>query len=148
MLLRFDPFRELDRRADWPFGDWPFGRRSAMPLDAYRDGDRYVVHVDLPGVDRESIDVTVDRNVLTVSAERKAEHQATSADGPVVASERVHGSFTRQLYLGDALDTDRIEADYVDGVLTLTIPLAEAAKPRKVEVGSGERAIEATSRAA
>lgn len=142
MLFRFDPFRELDRRFDWAGG-----RQPSLPMDAYRDGDRYLVHFDLPGVDPESIDVTVDKNVLTVRAERQ---WSRASDGPVVARERAHGSFTRSLYLGDALDADHVEADYVNGVLTLTIPVAESAKPRKIEVGAGDgdRALEATARAA
>ena len=143
MLMRFDPFRELDRLTQ----GW--GNRTAvMPIDAYRQGDRFVVHFDLPGVDASSIDLTVEKNVLTVSAERSwqwgEEHQ-------VLVNERPQGSFSRQLFLGEALDADGIDASYENGVLTVTIPVAEAAKPRKVEITSGNvgtKAIEAGAQAA
>ena len=128
MLMRFDPFRDLDRWAQTAT------RPSVMPMDAYRDGDHFTVHFDLPGVDPGSIDLTVEKNVLNVSATR----QWQRGDGQeVVASERYHGNFTRQLFLGDSLDTERIEASYDNGVLTLSIPVAEAAKPRKVEITGG-----------
>lgn len=136
MLMRFDPFREFDRLAQQAFAT--FGQ-PAMPMDAYRDDDRFVVHFDLPGVDPSSIDLTVERNVLTVTAERSWPRE----DGrEVVASERPHGRFSRQLFLGESLDPDRIEASYEHGVLTLTIPVAEQAKPRKVAitVGNGAKA--------
>jgi HSP20 family protein len=141
MLLRFDPFRDLDRRAETTL------RRSAVPMDAYREGDRYLVHLDLPGVDPDSIDLTVEKNALTISAQRS---WSPGAEVELVAAERPHGTFTRQLFLGDALDTEAISADYVNGVLTIAIPVAETAKPRKIEVtGSGDqRVIDAKSSAA
>jgi len=128
MLMRFDPFRELDRLTEQ---SWGAGRRPAMPMDAYRRGDHFVVHFDLPGVDPSSIDLTVEKNVLTVSAER---HWQPAEDDQVVAAERTQGSFTRQLFLGEGLDPDGIEANYDAGVLTVRVPVAEQAKPRKVEV--------------
>ena len=102
-----------------------------MAMDAYRDGDRFVVQFDLPGVDPNSIDLTVEKNVLTVSAERSWQ----PTDGQeVIVSERPQGSFRRQLFLGDALDVEHVSASYRDGVLTLTIPTAPQAKPRKVSI--------------
>ncbi len=133
MLMRFDPFREMDRLA----GD-AVRRPTLMAMDAYRQGDHVTVHFDLPGVDRDSIDVTVEKNQLVVTAERR---WARSEDLQVVASERPQGSFSRTLFLGDGLDAERIDADYADGVLTLAIPVAETAKPRKIEVGSGQAAL-------
>jgi HSP20 family protein len=129
MLMRSDPFRELDRITQQVFGT-P-ARPTAMPMDAYRQGDRFVVHFDLPGVDSSSIDLTVEKNVLTVSADRRWQ---PSEDEQIVASERPQGTFSRQLFLGESLDADRVEAQYDNGVLTVTIPVAEQAKPRKVEV--------------
>lgn len=117
-------------------------------MDAYRHGESFVVHFDLPGVDASSIDLTVEKNVLTVSAQR----QWQPAEGDqVLASERPQGSFTRQLFLGESLDAERIEASYDNGVLTVTVPVAEQARPRKVEITSGGAkagAIEAESTAA
>ncbi len=144
MLMRFDPFRELDRLTDEVWGN---GRRrtATMPMDAYRDGGRFVVQFDLPGIDPASIDVTVERNVLNVSAQRR--HERGEGQEWVVA-ERPQGQFARQLFLGETLDADQLEARYEHGVLTLTIPMAEAAKPRKVEVSTGpprQTAIEATA---
>jgi len=129
MLMRSDPFRELDRITQQVLGT-P-ARPTGMPMDAYRRGDQFVVHFDLPGVDASSIDLTVERNVLTVSAERRWQ---PSEEEQIVASERPQGTFSRQLFLGDGLDPDRVAARYDNGVLTLTIPVAEQAKPRKVEV--------------
>ncbi|HUP75152.1 MAG TPA: Hsp20/alpha crystallin family protein [Acidimicrobiales bacterium] len=122
-------------------------RPAAMPMDAYRHGDQFVVHFDLPGVDPSSIELTVEKNVLTVSAERRGESQ----DQEFIANERPQGTFSRQLFLGDTLDADRVEANYDRGVLTVTIPVAEQAKPRKIEITSGDQhaqAIEANSSAA
>lgn len=141
MLMRFDPFRELDRLTQ---PGWVTGRTPTMPMDAYRDGDHFYVHLDLPGVDPDSIDLTVEKNVLTVSAERRWSRD----DGAqVVVAERPQGSFTRQLFLGEGLDPDQIDARYEHGVLTIAIPVAEQAKPRKVAVstGGGAQAIEASS---
>lgn len=134
MLMRTDPFRELDRLSQQLLGGAV--RPSVMAMDAYRKGDQFVVHFDLPGVDPASIDLTIEKNVLTVKAERPA--PAPEGVESLVA-ERPVGTFTRQLFLGDTLDADRIEADYTDGVLAVTIPVHEAAKPRKVEIASGER---------
>jgi len=131
MLMRFDPFRELDRLAQTAGGS----RLPVMAMDAYRHGDSFVVHFDLPGVEPSTIDLTVEKNVLTVTAERR--WQPTEGDEVVVA-ERPQGSFSRQLFLGEGLDPDRIEARYDNGVLTLSVPVAERAKPRKVEVSSGQ----------
>ena len=137
MLMRTDPFRELDRLTQQVFGG--VARPSVMPMDAYRKDDRFFVHFDLPGVDRDSIDLVVEKNVLTVRAERPA----AGHDGvETIVAERPSGVFTRQLFLGDTLDTARIEAHYQDGVLALTIPIHEAAKPRKVEITSGSKAEE------
>ncbi len=140
MLMRFDPFRELDRLGQqlWSRnGLW--GSRdgfwaAAAPLDAYRQGDRFVVQVDLPGVEPSSIDVSVDRNVLTIKADRS---WAPAEVDEVLVSERPRGSFSRQLFLGEALDADAIEASYDQGVLTLAIPVADSAKPRRVAVTVG-----------
>lgn len=141
MLLRYDPFREFDRLAEQTFGT----ARTALPLDAFRHGDEFVINVDLPGVDPSAIDITVERNVMTLKAER-AWHR--NDEDQVLMSERPQGTFTRQLYLGEGLDAERVNARYEHGVLTLTIPVAEKAKPRKVEVASGEagpKAVEATA---
>jgi len=137
MLMRSDPFRELDRLTQQVFGTPT--RPAAMPMDAYRKGDQFVVHFDLPGVDPSSIDLTVEKNVLTVSAERRWQ---ASEDEQIVASERPQGQFSRQLFLGESLDAERVEARYDQGVLTITIPVAEQAKPRKVEVSSAGQAKE------
>ncbi|MEU4553667.1 HSP20 family protein [Micromonospora violae] len=141
MLMRTDPFREIDRLAEQFFGT--AARPAMMPLDAYRDGDHFYAAFDLPGVDPDSIDCTVERNVLTVRAERRR----PAGDGvELVASERPMGTFTRQLFLGDTLDADKLEAGYENGVLTLRIPVAERAKPRRVTInanGNGRRQINA-----
>jgi len=135
MLMRTDPFRELDRMAQQLFGATGTSARPAvMPMDAYRDGEQFVVHFDLPGVDPSSIDLDVERNVLTVKAERTSTY---AENVEVQAAERPRGVFSRQLFLGDTLDADRIEASYDAGVLTLRIPIAEKAKPRKIEITGG-----------
>ena len=139
MLMRSDPFREFDRLTQQVFGTGM--RPTAMPMDAYRDGDHFVVHFDLPGVESSSIDLTVEKNVLTVSAER----QWQPAEGQeVVASERPQGHFSRQLFLGEGLDAEHVEASYDNGVLSVRIPVQEQAKPRRVEItaGGGKKAIE------
>ena len=130
MLMRFDPFRELDRLAEQTWGGT---RQPAMPMDAYRRGDHFVVHFDLPGVDPASIEISVDRNILTVSADRRFEQRR---EDEILVTERPQGTYSRQLMLGDQLDTERIEAGYDRGVLTLTIPVAERAKPRKVQIST------------
>lgn len=129
MLMRTDPFRDFDRLAQQVFGT-P-SRPAAMPIDAYRQADDFVVHFDLPGVDPSSIDLTVEKNVLTVHAERA---RTGGDDVELLVGERPHGVFSRQLFLGEALDVDRIEAGYADGVLTLRLPVAEKAKPRRVPI--------------
>jgi HSP20 family protein len=140
MLMRFDPFRELDRLTE-AAASRP--RTRAVPMDAYRRGDRFVVHLDLPGLDVSDIDLDVEKNMLTVSAERRWEPEEGD---DIVISERPQGRFSRQLFLGEALDSEKVEARYEAGVLTLTIPVAEQAKPRRIEVstGSGEQVVETT----
>jgi len=133
MLMRTDPFRELDRLTQQVFGTAT--RTAVMPMDAWRDGDQFVVEFDLPGVKAEDIDLDVERNVLTVKAERPV---TDGKDTEMIAAERPRGVFSRQLFLGDNLDTDRVQAEYDAGVLRLTIPVAEKAKPRKIEIsGNG-----------
>jgi HSP20 family protein len=139
MLMRTDQFRELDQLAQQVFGT--MSRPTVMPMDAWRQGDTFVVEFDLPGVDPGSIDLDVERNVLTVKAERVR----LDDDVDTIATERQRGVFSRQLFLGDTLDVDRIEASYVDGVLRLSIPVAEQAKPRKIEISSGDRRQHAIS---
>lgn len=136
MLLRFDPFREVERELDRHGTGMNGGfRPTVMPMDAWRQGDRFFVRIDLPGVDPDSIDLTVEKDVLTVSADRRWER----GDGEqVLVAERPQGRWSRQLFLGDALDAERIEARYEHGVLTITLPVAEAAKPRKVAVTTGD----------
>ncbi|MBO4160241.1 Hsp20/alpha crystallin family protein [Micromonospora antibiotica] len=129
MLMRTDPFREIDRLTEQLFGTT--SRPAVMHLDAWRDGDHFHAAFDLPGVDPDSIDCTVERNVLTVRAQRR---RGTTDTVELVAAERPMGTFSRQLFLGDTLDTDRLEATYEHGVLTLRIPIAERAKPRRVPV--------------
>ena len=134
MLMRTDPFRELDRLAQQltgVTGTWT--RPSAMPMDAYREGEEYVIAFDLPGVAKEALDIDVERNMLTVKAERRP--VAVGDDVQVELAERPLGAFSRQLVLADTLDTERITAGYEAGVLTLRIPIAERAKPRKVTIG-------------
>jgi HSP20 family protein len=135
MLMRTDPFRELDRLTQQVFGT--VARPSAMPMDAYRKGDEFFVHFDLPGIDPDSIDLTVEQNVLTVKAERPA---LGPEGAEMLVTERLAGTFTRQLFLSETLDTEHLEANYNAGVLTLTIPVHEAAKPRKVAVTSSDTA--------
>ncbi|MCC0093269.1 Hsp20/alpha crystallin family protein [Streptomyces flavotricini] len=142
MLMRTDPFREMDRivqQLSGTSGTW--SKPSVMPMDAYREGEEYVIAFDLPGVSTEAIDIDVERNMLTVKAERRP---AAKADGvKVELSERPLGVFSRQIVLADTLDTERIQADYDAGVLTLRIPIAERAKPRKISIGgeSGRKQI-------
>jgi HSP20 family protein len=133
MLMRTDPFRELDRLTQQAFGtSGTLARPSVMPMDAWRDGDTFHVEFDLPGVNPDSIDLDVERNVVTVKAERPPR----ASDADLIAAERPRGVFSRQLILGDNLDTEHIAASYDSGVLTLQIPVAEKAKPRKISVTS------------
>lgn len=149
MLMRFDPFRELDRLAQQ--GSWgaPASRTAVMPMDAYRRGDHFLVHFDLPGVDPASVELTIEKNVLTVAAERSWQREEGDE---IVVAERPQGTFTRQLFLGEGLDAERISATYDQGVLTISVPVAEQAKPRKVEIntggGNGPATINASSSAA
>jgi len=128
MLMRTDPFRDFDRLAQQVLGT--AARPAVMPMDAWRDGDRFIVEFDLPGVDEDSLDLDVERNVLTVRAQRGE----VDPDREMVSAERPRGLFSRQLFLGDTLDTDAIEASYAGGVLRLTIPVAEKAKPRRIQI--------------
>jgi HSP20 family protein len=140
MLMRTDPFRELDRLASQMLGTAATGtwsKPTPMPMDAYRDGETFVVCFDLPGVDPDAIELQVERNVLTVKAERRPVHTGEKFEMQI--NERPLGAFSRQLFLGDTLDAERIEADYDTGVLTLRIPITEKAKPRKIEIGAGDR---------
>lgn len=145
MLMRTDPFRELDqitqRLMGNPIGTW--SRPSAIPMDAYRVGDDFVVAFDLPGVPPENVELDVEREVLTVRAERRP---AAEQPAEMQVRERPVGVFTRQLFLGEALDTERVQASYEAGVLTLRIPIREKAKPRKIAIAntdSGRRQIDA-----
>jgi len=134
MLMRTDPFRELERFTQQVFntaaGTW--SRPTAMPMDAYRQGDEFVVCFDLPGVAPDAIELDVERNVLTVKAERRP--TATGDDVEMQVAERPLGAFSRQLFLGESLDTEHIQAHYDAGVLTLRIPVAEQARPRKIAI--------------
>jgi HSP20 family protein len=145
MLMRTDPFRDLDRLTQQVLGtQGTLARPAVMPMDAWRDGDSFVVELDLPGVEPDSIDLDVERNVLTVRAERPGRKDD---DTELLAAERPRGVFSRQLILGDTLDTERVAASYDTGVLTLKIPVAEQAKPRKItitrDVGRDRQAIHA-----
>jgi HSP20 family protein len=139
MLIRTDPFREFDRLAQQFFGSQAPGtwsRPTAMPMDAYRQGDEYVVSFDLPGISPDAIDLDVERNVLTVKAERRPIELDEGVEMQV--AERPLGVFSRQLFLGDTLDANRIDASYEAGVLTLKIPIAEQAKPRKIAIANAD----------
>ncbi|MET9437097.1 Hsp20/alpha crystallin family protein [Streptomyces sp. NPDC006551] len=136
MLMRTDPFRELDRLTQQLLGTTgTWSKPSPMPMDAYREGDEYVIAFDLPGVTSDAIDIDVERNMLTVKAERRPVTKA--GDVQMELSERPLGVFSRQLMLADTLDTEHITADYESGVLTLRIPIAERAKTRKITIGGG-----------
>ncbi|MGQ4601422.1 Hsp20 family protein [Nocardia sp. R6R-6] len=128
MLMRTDPFRDLDRLTQQMFGT--SARPAVMPMDAWREDDDFYVELDLPGIDPESLDLDIERNVVTVKASRPQ----LDPDRSMLAAERTRGVFSRQLFLGENLDTDAIRADYRDGVLRLVIPVAEKAKPRKIEI--------------
>jgi HSP20 family protein len=133
MLMRTDPFRELDRLSQQVFGtQGTLARPAVMPMDAWREGDTFIVELDLPGVNPDSIDLDVERNVLTVKAERPGR----DGDTELIAAERPRGVFSRQLILGDTLDTERVAASYDAGVLSLRIPVAEQAKPRKIAISN------------
>jgi HSP20 family protein len=130
MLMRTDPFRDFDRLAQQVFGAGTTSRPAVMPMDAWREGDTFVIEFDLPGVRPESVDIDVERNVLTLKAERPPRN----GDWEMLAAERPTGLFSRQLVLGDNLDLEQVSASYDSGVLRLQVPVAEKAKPRKIEV--------------
>lgn len=132
VLMRTDPFRGFDRLTEQLFGT--VSRPASMPLDAWREDDSFVAEFDLPGIDPDSVDIDIERNVLSVRAERPAREGL----GELVASERSRGVFRRQLILGDNLDPERVEATYTDGVLRITLPVAEKAKPKKISVVRGD----------
>jgi HSP20 family protein len=132
MLMRTDPFRELDRFTQQALGT--AARPAVMPMDAWREGDVFFVEFDLPGIDQDTLDLDIERSVVTVRAERPA----VDPNREMLATERPRGIFSRQLVLGENLDTDRIEASYQEGVLRLRIPVAERAKPRKITIGRGD----------
>jgi HSP20 family protein len=134
MLMRTDPFRDLDRVAQQVFGTR--SRPAAMPIDAFRNGEEFVILFDLPGVDADSIDLTVERNVLTVHAQRE---RAADEGVEMLIAERPLGVFSRQLFLGDTLDSDRMAASYENGVLTIRVPVAERAKPRRLRIDRSDR---------
>ncbi len=134
LLYQNDPFRELDTLFDRMTGRNRSSGNNTMPMDAYRRDSDVWVHLDLPGVSAESIDISLERNVLTVTAERSWDRKE---EDQFYVLERPAGSFTRQVHLGDSLDGEAIEADYHDGVLTLRIPIAEKAQPRKISIKSG-----------
>jgi HSP20 family protein len=135
MLMRFDPLRDVDRLAQLLAQPAAVARTAAMPMDAYRDGNRFVINFDLPGVDPEAIELTVDRDSLTVRAER----QWKPAEGQeVIIAERPQGVFSRQIFLSTNLDGDAMQASYDRGVLTLTIPLSERARPRRIEIARND----------
>jgi len=128
-MMRFDPFRELDRLTQ-PM----WNARATVPLDVYRKGERFVVRVDLPGIDPESLDLTIERNVLSIKADRSW----MPAEGEeVLVAERPQGTFTRRLFLSEGLDADKISAQYEHGVLTVTVPVSDSAKSRKIAISLG-----------
>ena len=131
MLLRFDPFRDFDRLTEQMLSDWRTAR--PVPMDVFRAGDHYVLHFDLPGVDPSTVDLSVNDNVLTIRGQRP---QRSTEDVEYLVAERPTGEFTRQLVLGNGLNFGKIEATFDAGVLTVTIPVAEAAKPRRIQISS------------
>ena len=142
VLMRTDPFRELDRLTQQMFGGvGTTTRPSVMPMDAWRDDDVFVLEFDLPGIDPSTVDLDVERNVLTIKAERPT----LEAKQEVLAAERPRGVFSRQLILGDNLDLTRVDADYASGVLRLRVPVAEQAKPRKITINAPDHARQAIS---
>jgi HSP20 family protein len=132
-VMRFDPFRDFDRLNEQFFGNR--GMRT-IPMEAYRRGDQFFIHLDLPGVTPDDVDLTLERNVVSIRAERRSPRQEGDE---VLIDERPQGVFTRQLFLGDNLDAERLNASYDTGVLTITIPVAEQAKPRRVQIAAEQR---------
>ena len=129
----FDPFSTMDRLLGRS-GVGEGGSRSlGLPVDVYRKGDEFIVEVDVPGMDPSALDVTVERNMLSITGERPARH----GDADAVLCERPHARFNRQLYLGENLDTAGVKASYDNGVLTITIPVSQQARPRKIDIGGG-----------
>ena len=139
-LMRFDPFRELDRLSAQMMGG--SGIPPTMQMEAWRRGDEFFVHIDLPGVAEEDVDLTVEQNVVSIRAQRRPAHEEGDE---VIVDERPHGTFTRQLFLGDNLDTEKLSAGYDRGVLMLKIPIAEASKPRRIQLGSQQQLPETGS---
>jgi HSP20 family protein len=140
-VMRFDPFRDFDRLSEQIAGQLRGAPRS-VPIDVYRRGDQFHIHLDLPGVDPNAIELTVEQNVLTIKADR---HFELRENDEILVSERPQGAFTRQLMLAESLESDKLEATYDQGVLSITIPVAEHAKPRRVQVsstGASSRIIE------
>lgn len=135
MLMRFDPFAEFDR---WARQMAPERRTTFLPVDAYRTEDKFWLHIDIPGVDQDAIDLQVEDHTLTVRVERS---WTTDSDAAMLMNERPQGTFTRQFYLGEGLDTEKIEAGYDHGVLTIAIPVAEQARARKIMVGASDKAL-------
>lgn len=142
-LMRFDPFRELDRLSAQMMGG--SGIPPTMQMEAWRRGDEFFVHIDLPGVAEEDVDLTVEQNVVSIRAQRRPAHEEGDE---VIVDERPHGTFTRQLFLGDNLDVDKLSADYDRGVLMLTIPIAEASKPRRIQLGRQQQELPDSGQAA
>jgi HSP20 family protein len=128
-VMRFDPFRDFDRLSEQIAG--LRGAPRSVPIDVYRRGDQFFIHLDLPGVDPDAVELTVEQNVLTVKAER---HFDLEEGDELLVSERPQGTFTRQLLLGESLESDKLEAAYDQGVLTIKVPVAEQAKPRRVQI--------------
>jgi HSP20 family protein len=144
-LMRFDPFREMDRLAEQALA----GARTAhtLPMEALRRGDEFIVALDAPGMTGDDIDVTVERNVIEITARRRPIRQEGDE---LIVDERPQGEFRRQLFLGDNLDPNKMNAVCDQGVLTLTIPVSEASKPRKVDIATAnqgqQHAIQAESK--
>jgi HSP20 family protein len=141
-VLRFDPFQEFDRLSRQMLGSGR-GPRS-MPMEAYRRGDQFFIHLDLPGINPDDVQLTVERNVVSVRAERRSLYREGD---DVLVDETPQGTFGRQLFLGDNLDAGRLEASFDQGVLTLTIPVAEQAKPRRIQLSArsrGPQSVETT----
>jgi HSP20 family protein len=138
-VMRFDPFREYERLSEQLFGGQAAGGPRSLPMDAYRRGDRFYVHLDLPGVESDSIELTSEQNVLTIRADRRFERRD---EDEIIVQERPQGSFSRQLFVSEALDLDQIAASYEHGVLTITIPVAEQARPRRIQIGHSEHGPE------
>lgn len=140
-MLRFDPFRDFDRMTEQLLGVQSGTARAPrfMPMDLYRSGDHYVLHADLPGVDPGSVDVNVENGTLTITAQRS---ERTEDGVQWISSERFTGTYMRQLSLGDAIDTERISATYANGVLTLSLPVADRAKPRKVAISVEDQPVQ------